>query len=289
VGRSPAPAARPRANIASISPDSLRAMGIPLIRGRHFTARARAPAPPPIIVTATPARRYWPGEDAIGRRVRFDESEDTWLTVVGIAADSRNRGLAEEPEPLMYIPFHSFTLPFMSLILRSDGGTAAVASAVRAEVHRIDPELPVDRVQPLSTILSESVAEPRFRTLLLGVFALTALALAAIGVYGLISYSVANRTREIGIRRALGAQPSQVIAPIVREGLTLAAIGIVIGLVGAYAATKTISAFLFGVEATDPLTFAAVAALLLLVAFLASYIPSRRALRVDALSALRTQ
>jgi putative ABC transport system permease protein len=162
-----------------------------------------------------------------------------------------------------------------------------VASAVRAEVHRIDPELPVDRVQPLSTILSESVAEPRFRTLLLGVFALTALALAAIGVYGLISYSVANRTREIGIRVALGAQPSQVIGPIVREGLTLAAIGIVLGLVGAYAATKAISTFLFGIEATDPLTFAGVALLLLLVAFLASYIPSRRALRVDALTALR--
>jgi putative ABC transport system permease protein len=286
-GRSTAPAERLRANIASVSPDYLRAMGIPLITGRHFTDRDRDPAPTPIIVNATLARRYWPGEDPIGKRVRFDESADTWLTVVGIAADSRNRGLAEEPEPLMYIPFHSFTLPFMSLIVRSDGGTAAVASAVRAEVHRIDPELPVDRVQPLSTILSESVAEPRFRTLLLGVFALTALALAAIGVYGLISYSVANRTREIGIRVALGAQSSQVIGPIVREGLTLAAIGIVLGLVGAYAATKAISTFLFGVEATDPLTFAGVALLLLLVAFLASYIPSRRALRVDALSALR--
>jgi putative ABC transport system permease protein len=286
-GRPTTPAERLRANIASISPDYLRAMGIPLITGRHFTDRDRDPAPTPIIVNATLARRYWPGEDPLGKRVRFDESADTWLTVVGIAADSRNRGLAEEPEPLMYIPFHSFTLPFMSLIVRSDGGTSAVASAVRAEVHRIDPELPVDRVQPLSTILSDSVAEPRFRTLLLGVFALTALALAAIGVYGLISYSVANRTREIGIRVALGAQPSQVIGPIVREGLTLAAIGIVLGLVGAYAATKAISTFLFGIEATDPLTFAGVALLLLLVALLASYIPSRRALRVDALSALR--
>jgi putative ABC transport system permease protein len=280
---------RPRANIASISPGYLRAMGIPLIAGRHFTDQDRAPAPTPIIVNAELARRFWPGENAVGKRVRFDDSQDEWLTVVGIAADSRNRGLAAAPEPLLYIPFHSFTLPFMSVIVRSTGGTAAVASAVRAEVRRLDPEMPVDRVQPLSAMLSESVAEPRFRTLLLGVFALTALALAAIGVYGLISYSVANRRREIGIRVALGAQPAQVIRPIVREGMTLAAIGVVLGLAGALAATKILSAFLFGVDASDPVTFAGVAALLLIVAFLASYVPSRRALKVDALTALRAE
>ena len=285
----PTPAGRPRANIASISTDYFPTMGIPLIAGRDFTAADRDPAPTPIIVNAEFARRYWPGEDAVGRRLRFDDSVDEWLTVVGIAANSRNRGLAEEPQPLMYIPLHAFTLPFMSVVVRSPGGTAAVASAVRAEMRRLDPELPVERVQPLDDMVRASVAEPRFRTMLLSVFALTALALAAIGVYGLISYSVANRTREIGIRVALGARPPQVIGPIVREGMTLALMGVGLGLAGAYGAAKVLGSFLFGVEATDPLTFTAVAALLLLVALLASYVPSRRALRVDPLTALRAE
>jgi putative ABC transport system permease protein len=278
---------RPRANIASVSPAYLRTMGITLLSGRHFTDRDREPAPAPIIVNAAMARRYWPGEDAIGKRIRFDETEDEWLTVVGIAADSRNLGLATDPAPLLYMPFHYFPLQFMSLVARSPGGTAAVAQAVRAEVRAIDPELPIDSVMPLADVVKASIAEPRFRTLLLAGFALTALVLAAIGVYGLISYSVAQRTREIGIRVALGAQPRQVTAPIVREGITLALIGIALGLAGAIVATRLLSSFLFGIEATDPLTFAAVAAVLLMVALLASYIPSRRASKVDPLDALR--
>ena len=177
----------------------------------------------------------------------------------------------------------------MSLVARSPGGAGAVASAVRAEIHALDPELPVERARPLTEVVHASVAEPRFRTMLLSGFAITALLLAAIGVYGLISYSVAQRTREIGIRVALGAGPRQVLNPIVREGMTLALIGVGLGLVGAAAATRLISSFLFGVEPTDPLTFSAVALLLLFVALLASYIPSRRALRVDPLVALRAE
>ena len=164
-----------------------------------------------------------------------------------------------------------------------------MASAVRAEVRTIDPELPVDTVRPLREIVHESVAEPRFRTLLLTGFAITALALAAIGVYGLISYSVAQRRREIGIRVALGASARQVVGPIVREGMTLALAGVVLGALGAFAATRLIESLLFGVAPTDPLTFVAVSGLLLFVAFVASYIPSRRALRVDPLAALRAE
>jgi predicted permease len=283
------PADRPSAFIASISPDYLRTMGIPLISGRAFTEHDGEAKATPIIVNATLARRFWSGEDPLGKRIRFDDAADEWLTVVGVAGDSRNDGLDTEPQPVMYIPFQAFTIPFMNLVVRSAGGTAAIGSAVRAEVRRLDPELPVDKVRPLDQIVSESVAEPRFRTMLLGTFAITALMLAAIGVYGLISYSVAQRTREIGIRVALGARPAQVVGPIVREGMTLAVMGIALGLVGSLAATRVIAAFLFGIEATDPLTFTSIALLLLAVALLASYIPSRRALRVDPLIALRAE
>jgi predicted permease len=282
-------AERPRAAIGSVSPLYFRTMGIPLLSGRQFTDRDRPPAPAAITINAVMARRYWPGEDPIGKRIRFDESKDEWLTIVGIVGNSRHMGLDAEPGPLLYLPFHYFPIQFMALVARSPGGTPAVATALRAEVKALDPELPVDRVQPLSEVVHASVAEPRFRTMLLGAFAVTALLLAAIGVYGLISYSVAQRTREIGIRVALGARPRQVVHPIVREGMTLAIIGVGVGLAGSAIATRMIASFLFGVERTDPLTFSAVAALLLLVALLASYIPSRRALRVDPLTALRAE
>jgi putative ABC transport system permease protein len=264
-------------------------MSIPIVRGRDFTERDRDPAPDVVIVNATLAERHWPGQDPLGKRLRFGESDDDWMTVVGVVGDSRNMGLDAEPTPLIYIQYHGFPLPFMGLVARSSAGPGAVASAVRDQMKQLDPELPVDRVLPMDEIVSESVAEPRFRTILLGAFALMATLLAAVGVYGLISYSVTQRTREIGIRMALGARPAQVMLPVVREGLTLGLVGVVIGLAGAFAATRVLSTFLFGVGATDPLTFAGVAVLLLLVAFIASYIPSRRALRVDPITALRAE
>jgi putative ABC transport system permease protein len=283
------PADRPSAFIASVSPDYLRTMGITLISGRALTDQDGDAKATPIIVNATFVRRIWPGEDPLGKRIRFDDATDEWLTVVGVCADSRNDGLDAEPQPVMYIPYQAFTLPFMNLVVRSERGSDAIGSAVRAEVRRLDPELPIDRVRPLDQIVNESVAEPRFRTLLLGAFAITALILAAIGVYGLISYSVAQRTREIGIRVALGARPAQILGPIIREGMTLAIIGVTLGLIGSLTATRVIAAFLFGIDATDPLTFSAISLLLLGVALVASYIPSRRALRVDPLIALRAE
>jgi putative ABC transport system permease protein len=242
-----------------------------------------------IIVNAAFARRHFPGQDPLGKRIRFDDTKDEWLSIVGVAGDARDRGLDAAPEPVLYIPYQYLTLPFMSVVARSAGGTGAVASAVRAEVRSLDPDLPVDEVRPLSDIVRDSVAQPRFRMLVLGTFALTALLLAAVGVYGLISYSVAQRTREIGIRVALGARPAQVTLPIVREGLALTAMGVAIGLAGSVAVTRLLATFLFGIDATDPLTFFAVAALLLGVTFAASYVPSRRALRVDPLTALRAE
>ncbi len=280
---------RPFTSIASVSANYFRTLGIPIIAGRTFTEQDRDPAPAVAMVNATFARKYFGGQSPLGKRVRFGDSGDDWITVIAVVGDSRNVGLQEPPTPLLYLPYHRFPLAFMAFAIRSTASTAAIATLARTTIRNTDPELPMDTIQTLGDVLKESVAEPRFRTLLLGAFALMAVILAAVGVYGLISYSVAQRTREIGIRMALGAQARQVMLPVVREGLILAVAGIAIGLAGSVAMSRVLKDFLFGVDTTDPLTYGLVALLLLAVAMLASYIPSRRALRVDPITALRSE
>ena len=270
-----------------MSGDYFTTMGIPLIGGRTFARDDKPPATTVVIVNTLLVRKYFGGENPVGKRIRFGPPGQPWITVVGVVGDTRNLGVESDPSPVIYIPFRHFMLPFMSVVMRGDGGAAAAGTAVREAMKGVDAELAVDEVLPMRTVLRESIATARFGTLLVGAFALSAVLLAAIGLYGLISYSVAQRTREIGIRVALGARPAQVMAPVIREGMTLASIGVALGLACALAATKLISSYLFGVGPTDPLTFTAVATTLLIVAFLASYIPSRRALRVDPLTALR--
>ena len=280
---------RPFTAIASVSDDYFRTLGIAMIQGRTFSPQDKDKAPAVAIVNATFARKHLAGLHAIGARVRFGESDEDWISIVGVVADSRNLGLNEAPAPLLYLPNHRFPLAFMSIAARSAAGAGAVASIVREAVKRVDPDMPVDKVEPLRQVLQDSIAEPRFRTLLLGAFALMAVVLAAVGVYGLISFSVAQRTREIGIRVALGAQSRQVMVPVLREGLGLALAGIGIGIAVSLAVTRFLADFLFGVKPTDPLTYAGVALLLLGIALVASYIPSRRALRVDPIVALRAE
>jgi putative ABC transport system permease protein len=280
---------RPFASIASVSGDYFRTLGIPIVAGRTFTEQDREPAPAVIVVNRTLVRTYFDGVDAIGKRVRFGESGEDWMTIVGIAGDSRNVGLGELPLPLIYLPYHNFPLPFMAIAVRSAAAPATIASLARAEITAADPELAVAKVEPLREVLRESVAAPRFRTLLLVAFAGMAVVLASVGSYGLISYSVAQRTREIGIRMALGAQARQVMMPVLGQGLALALTGIAIGLVGSVAASRLLSNFLFGIEPSDPLTYLLVSTLLLCVTVAASIIPSRRALRVDPLTALRAE
>jgi putative ABC transport system permease protein len=263
-------------------------MGIPILAGRTFTEADREDAPPVVIVSAALGRKYWPGENPLGKRVRFDEN-DKWMTVIGVAGDVRQLGLEQAPPPILYLPYKLFALPFTNLAVRSAAPDAVVADLMRAQIRAVDPEMPPGEMATLHAILDRSVDEPRFRTLLLGAFAITALLLAAVGVYGLISYSVTQRTREIGIRIALGAQPRQVIVPMIREGVVLAVGGLTIGLAGAFLAVRVLSRFLFGVGASDPVTFAAVSLLLFVVAVVASYIPSRRAMRVDPIVALRSE
>lgn len=280
---------RPFASIGSVSGDYFRTLGIPIVAGRTFTEQDREPAPPVVAVNTTFVRTYFGGADPIGKRVRFGESGEDWMTIVGIVGDSRNVGLSEPPLPLIYLPYQNFTLPFMAIAVRSTAPLDTIASLTRAEITAADPELAVAKVEPLRQVLTESVAEPRFRTLLLVAFAGMAVVLAAVGIYGLISYSVAQRTREIGIRMALGAQARQVMMPVLTQGLALALAGIAIGLLGSIAAARLLSKFLFGIHPSDPLTYGLVSALLLCVALLASFIPSRRALRVDPLTALRAE
>jgi len=280
--------AQPFAHMGSVSGGYFAAMGIPLIAGRTFAESDRENDPAVVIVSEALAKKYWPGENPVGKHLRFEQT-DPWMTVVGLVADVRQLGLSEPPTALLYIPYQQFALPFTNVTVRSTGAESAVTALMRKELSAADPDLPYGDLMTLQSVVDRSVDEPRFRTILIGIFAVLAVLLAAVGVYGLISYSVTQRTREIGIRVALGAQPRQVLFPVVREGLVLAVAGVAIGIAGAFAVTRVLSAFLFGVAATDPITFALVSVLLMVIALAASYIPSRRALKVDPIRALRAE
>ena len=281
---------KPFAHVGTVSSGYFAAMGIPLLAGRAFTDRDGENAAGVAIVSVALAKQYWPGENPVGKRLRFeDKATEPWMTVVGLIGDVRQLGLSEAAPSLLYLPYEQFPLPFTTVAVRSSLPEAAVTSLMRAQLAAIDPDLPFGDTSALRSVLTRSVDEPRFRAQLIGIFAMLALILAAVGVYGLISYTVTQRTREIGIRVALGAAPGQILGPVIREGVLLALAGIGLGLAGALAAMRALTAFLFGVGASDPLTFAGVALLLLLVATAASYIPSRRALRVDPMIALRAE
>ena len=281
---------KPFSHVGAVSGGYFAAMGIPLIAGRTFDDRERDAATPAAIVNTALARLYWPGENPIGKRVRFDDdAASPWAPVIGVVADTRQLGLKEAPPPLLYVPYEQLGLPFTTVAVRSALPQTAVTALLKAQLAAVDGDLAFGDINPLETELRDSLAEARFRAILIGVFALLALALAAVGLYGLIGYTVTQRTREIGIRVALGASPRQVLLPTVRDGVTLALVGIGCGVVVAFAAERALSAFVFGIGTTDPLTLAAVSLLLLVVAATASYIPSRRALKVDPVVALRAE
>jgi predicted permease len=281
---------RPFAYLGTVSGGYFEAMGIPLIAGRTFLDRDVEDAPGVAIASAALARKYWPGENPVGKRLRFDDDPKApWITIVGLVGDVRQLGLAKDPPPLLFFPYEQFALPFTSVAVRSSLPPGTVASMMRAQLAAIDRDLPFGDIEPLTNAIVDNVDGPRFRAMLIGIFALLALVLASVGVFGLVSFTVAQRTREIGIRVALGAAPRQVLLPVLREGIVLALAGIAIGLAGAFLAARALSAFLFGVGATDPVTFSGVALLMLIVASLASYIPSRRALKVDPVVALRAE
>ena len=290
-GAPPQPRAeRTIAQINSVTPGYFSTMGIQLLKGRDLSESDGAEARVAVI-NQTMAEREWPNQDPIGRRLAIGNAEDpkSWLTVIGVVSDSKRRDLQAAQQPAVYLSYKAFTIPFMGVVVRSALGEAAVAEAVRTAVRSIDRELPIDDVTTLDSLLQRATGQPRFRALLIAAFAGVALVLAAVGLYGLISYTVTQRAAELGVRLALGATPGQVGRLVLGQGLGLAAVGVVVGLAGAVAATRLLEGLLFSVSATDLRVYVGLSALLLTVAALACYIPARRAMHVDPMTALRAE
>ena len=282
----------PRAQVRVATPDYFRAMGIPLLRGRGFTDADRAGTPRVLLISQETARRYWPNEDPIGQKLLtgWGSGDDRFGgTIVGIVGDVRQFSLAQAPTAHIYGLFAQRPLDEMSIVMRSASAPATVLAAAREVVHGLDSELPLYDARPLDDLVRESIAERRFYALLLATFAGLALVLAAVGIYGVIGYSVQQRRRELGIRIALGATRKRVILMVMRQGMALTLIGAIAGLAGAGVLTRVLSGQLFGVSASDPLTFLAVPAILIAVALVACVVPARRALKVDPASAIRAE
>ncbi|HEX7049880.1 MAG TPA: ABC transporter permease [Longimicrobiales bacterium] len=279
----------PLADIAAtISADYLRTMGIRVLRGRGFTPADRADAPGVVLINQALARRYWPDEDPIGRRIRGPGSVP-WLTIVGIVDDVAYNRLADTDLPAFYMPLLQHGPEVVSVVVRSTADPATLAANLRAVVASIDEDTPVSDVRAMAQRVSDSLGRPRFTMLLLTAFAAAALILGAVGIYGVIAYAVSQRIHEIGIRMALGARAGDVLGMVVRQGAALAMIGIAVGLLAAFATTRLLAGLLYGVGATDAATFLAVPLLLGAVALAASWIPARRAARVDPVVALRNE
>jgi putative ABC transport system permease protein len=288
VGRPETIKEEPTADIRIIDPDYFRVMEIPLLKGRLFGERDSADAPKVMIINDAMARQYWPGEDPLGKHVTMKDWGDP-LTgeIVGVVGDIKANGLQTESRAMIYWPYPQFPSSFNRVVIRTSVDPVSVAAAVRSQVWSIDKEQPISDIKTMDQVLSQSVAQRRFNMLLLGGFAGVALLLTAVGIYGLISYSVTQRTREIGLRMALGARRQDILKLVMARGLLLVLLGVGIGIAGAFALTRVMESLLFGVGARDPLTFAVIPLVMVGVALGACFIPARRATKVDPGVALR--
>jgi putative ABC transport system permease protein len=290
------PAERKVTDVAMATPGYFATMGIPIVAGRDFSERDGSGAPIVSIVNEEFVRRYFPNENPIGKRIELGWEQDSAATggtmtlggeIVGVVGNVKRRGLGEEVHPETYASYMQPTFSVFSVVVRSTADPSNVMAGIRAQMRELDRDLPVSELRQLDELVSSSVSRPRFYTMLLGVFAAIALVLAAVGIYGVISYAVSLRTRELGIRIALGATGRQVSGLVLQQGVTLALVGVLVGGLGAYWLTYLLDKLLFGVTSRDALTFGVVAALLTGIAAVASYIPARRAARVDPLRAMR--
>jgi putative ABC transport system permease protein len=280
----------PATEVRSIGLDYFKTIGIPLIKGRDFNERDDRKAPPVIIVNEAFADKFFPGEDPIGKHIKpgitADDEKPQMCEIVGVVGNVKHRGLKVDADPEAYEPLAQLTMD-MTVLVKTDTDPRSLLRTIENEVRALDRDLPAYNIRTLDEYLSAAVAQPRFNTLLLTIFATMALILTAVGLYGVMSYSVTQRTHEIGIRVALGAQQQDVLKMVVRQGMTLTGLGMGLGLIGAYFATRIIETMLFGVSATDPWIFLAISVLLAGVALGACLVPARRATRVDPIHALR--
>jgi putative ABC transport system permease protein len=275
----------PSTFVAEVTPGYFPALHMDLLEGRLLTVQDAHNAPRALLVNQAFLRRYFPKKDAIGKRMRLSGEE--WWTIVGVVADSKQMGLIAAVEPEIFLPLENWNAPVINLLLRTHNDPLALVSAVRTVVHELDPNLPLFDVAPMGALLAREVAAQRFNAALLSAFAAFALLLAALGIYGVMAYAVSQRTHEIGVRIALGAAPGNVLKMILARGLTLTLAGMAVGLSASFALTRFLGSLLYGVRPTDPLSFVAVSLTLLAVAFLACWLPARRAMRVDPMVALR--
>ncbi|MFZ0640123.1 MAG: ABC transporter permease [Candidatus Acidiferrales bacterium] len=290
VGNPPLPPGKlTTADYATVSPNYFRVMRIPLLRGRVFSEQDSPSNPKVALISETLARRYFPNQDPIGRQMKFGfpPNTDVPREIIGVVGDVRDESLGRKPGPMMYVPFAQAPLYGGEVVVRSSLSVSSVAAGIRQATHAIDKDLPVTDIESFPDVLGASISQERFHTFLLVSFSAIALVLAAVGIFGVISYSASQRTHEIGIRMALGAQPRDVLRLILGQGAKLALFGLGVGVVVAFLLTRFLSSLLYGVSATDPVTFGIVVIVLLGVAMAAAYIPARRAMRVDPMVALR--
>jgi putative ABC transport system permease protein len=289
IGRpEPPPGQGPVCDVRVVDAGYFQTLGVPVLRGRNFSDAEQREAKRVILINEALARKHFPNEDPIGQRLDVAMFETPVVTeIVGVVGNVRYDSLIEEAPAAVYFPHPDLPYPFMTLVLRTDGDPTAIAPAVQREIRALDPNQPVSDVRTMDQVLSEAVSRSRFNTLLLAVFAGLATLLSAVGIFGVMNYSVALRTREIGLRLAIGAQPRQVLLLVLKQGLTLTVVGVGLGLLAAFALTRLLTGLLFGVEAVDATTFTTISLLLVFVSLLACYLPARRAMRIDPMMALR--
>jgi putative ABC transport system permease protein len=284
----PATSTIPSASFQVVTPDYFRAAGVHLLRGRTIAETDREDTPPVVVINEMMARHFWPGEEAIGKRI-FIRNDEFPSEIIGVVSDVKHHSLEQSTQPEMYRPFQQLPIDVMPLVVRVKGDPAGLSSAIRREVHAVDPSVAIERMAPMSELLSDTLAQRRFIMLLLSVFAGMALTLAAVGVYGVMAYTVSERTREIGVRMALGATRNDIFSLVLRQGMGLALAGVALGTPAAFAAAQALSGLLFQVRPTDLLTFGSISTLLGLVSLIACLIPARRATKVDPMVALRAE
>jgi putative ABC transport system permease protein len=272
-----------------ITPGYFNMMGIPLVKGRGFNEQDTGDSNPVIIISQHMAKRMFPNEDPLGKRIRSWRDENKLREIVGIVGDVRYFGLDDSERVAIYVPHQQDAWRSLVIAARTAADPMSFARAARDEVRMMDKDLVVSNPQTMERIVANSISGQRFTAVLLGIFAVVALSLAAVGIYGVMSYVVTQRTNEIGIRMALGAEPRDILGLVAGQGLKLAVIGVALGLIGAFAATRALSVLLYGVSPTDAVTLASIALLLVMVALLACYIPARRAAKVDPMVALRCE